>query len=291
LQGLADILRQLPSKADGIPQSEIADMELILAGHLVSGDAMLGHVFCRRALIQAFSLKTGLAGRDKSPLAAGYAAASMAVDDAGASVTNPAAFLPSRIWEALQIMAPESADPSFLPKLTDQDRAVYAKARAAAAPGAQTLVEAVLSHQNAIIGAYFNGIKSEAPNAPEWVNAEMRTEQLRRLNRSWPEVFTALAAFDEKSRAFTLAENMAKYKAEQSTVTSAQICATRLRQIDQAKQQWALELGKQASDTPAWDDLKRFFGGTVPQCPDGGTYSPGSITRKPKCSVEGHVCP
>jgi len=135
LQGLADILRQLPSKADGIPQSEIADMELILAGHLVSGDAMLGHVFCRRALIQAFSLKTGLAGRDKSPLAAGYAAASMAVDDAGASVTNPAAFLPSRIWEALQIMAPESADPSFLPKLTDQDRAVYAKARAAAAPG------------------------------------------------------------------------------------------------------------------------------------------------------------
>ena len=67
-------------------------------------------------------------------------------------------------------------------------------------------------------------------------------------------------------------------------------CINNLRQIDAAKQQWALEKGKQATDVPTWDDLKPYLG-RIPHCPAGGTYTINAVGQPPQCSVPGHVLP
>ena len=70
-------------------------------------------------------------------------------------------------------------------------------------------------------------------------------------------------------------------------------CIANLRQIDGAKQTWALEKKKVNTDTPDDTDL---FGATVyirekPPCPANGTYSLGIVSAKPTCSLSasGHT--
>jgi hypothetical protein len=74
------------------------------------------------------------------------------------------------------------------------------------------------------------------------------------------------------------------------TVSQENACINNLRQIDGAKQQWALEKGKQATDVPTWDDLKPYLG-RIPVCPAGGTYTIGPVGEKPTCSIPGHRLP
>ena len=63
-------------------------------------------------------------------------------------------------------------------------------------------------------------------------------------------------------------------------------CASNLVQIDRAKNQWALEYHKTMQDTPTWDDLRQYYrGGSIPLCPEGGTYTVGSLSESPKCSL------
>lgn len=72
-------------------------------------------------------------------------------------------------------------------------------------------------------------------------------------------------------------------------------CVNNLRLYDSAKQQWALENKKQATDTPTEDDLRPYLGrganGEMPTCPDGGTYTIGAVGEKPTCSNPSHVLP
>jgi uncharacterized protein YigA (DUF484 family) len=72
-------------------------------------------------------------------------------------------------------------------------------------------------------------------------------------------------------------------------------CINNLRQIDSAKQQWALEQHKQPTDIPAWTDLQPYLGrgpnGDLPACPSGGTYTIGAVSEKPQCSAPNHVLP
>jgi hypothetical protein len=73
-------------------------------------------------------------------------------------------------------------------------------------------------------------------------------------------------------------------------VSQQNACINNLRQIDAAKQQWALEKGKQATDVPTWDDLKPYLG-RIPHCPAGGTYTINAVGDPPQCSVPGHELP
>jgi hypothetical protein len=71
-------------------------------------------------------------------------------------------------------------------------------------------------------------------------------------------------------------------------------CINNLRQIDAAKNQWALEKSKKADDVPTEDDLKPYIGPPgrgFPKCPEGGTYTIGPVGELPKCSIPGHVLP
>jgi hypothetical protein len=65
-------------------------------------------------------------------------------------------------------------------------------------------------------------------------------------------------------------------------------CITNLRQIDGAKEQWALENKAKLGDGVPAKDLARFIKGGMPHCPDGGVYSIGPIDVLPRCSIPAH---
>ncbi len=72
------------------------------------------------------------------------------------------------------------------------------------------------------------------------------------------------------------------------------VCINNLRQIDGAKQQWALEKKKAATDTPTWDDLRPYLGRGQERtltCPNGGVYTINSVGTAPRCSIPGHSLP
>jgi competence protein ComGC len=76
-------------------------------------------------------------------------------------------------------------------------------------------------------------------------------------------------------------------KARETAQTNA--CINNLRQIDAAKQQWALENNKKAADTPTQSDLTHFLkNGQWPTCPAGGTYTINPVSEAPTCSVPKH---
>jgi len=67
-------------------------------------------------------------------------------------------------------------------------------------------------------------------------------------------------------------------------------CIANLKQIDGAKNTWALENKKVGTDQPQDSDL---FGATLyirekPECPANGTYTLGTVAAKPTCTIAGH---
>ena len=73
-------------------------------------------------------------------------------------------------------------------------------------------------------------------------------------------------------------------------VSMQNACINNLRQIEAAKNQWALEHNKQATDTPTENDLTPYFKNhQFPQCPAGGVYKIGQDSDTPTCSITNHV--
>jgi hypothetical protein len=67
-------------------------------------------------------------------------------------------------------------------------------------------------------------------------------------------------------------------------------CISNLRQIDGAKQEWALENKKQTTDTPTAQELEAILHRslTTLQCPAGGVYTINAVGQEPTCSIPGH---
>src|SRR5215218_3354 len=68
-------------------------------------------------------------------------------------------------------------------------------------------------------------------------------------------------------------------------------CIANLKQIDGAKNTWALENKKVSTDTPVVGDL---YGATLyirdqPGCPAAGAYTIGTVSEKPKCNIAPHT--
>lgn len=69
-------------------------------------------------------------------------------------------------------------------------------------------------------------------------------------------------------------------------------CINNLRQLDGAKQQWALENGKPATAIPTGRDIAPYLpGNKLPMCPSGGTYTLNAVGQEPTCSYPGHALP
>jgi hypothetical protein len=106
---------------------------------------------------------------------------------------------------------------------------------------------------------------------------------------------TLTAAQQQQEQLQQLAtENQQVRAAAQATDAEVQrnACINNLRQIDAAKQLWALENDKTAADIPTEQDLLPYFkDGVFPACPSGGTYTIGAVGNAPACSILGHVLP
>ena len=72
-------------------------------------------------------------------------------------------------------------------------------------------------------------------------------------------------------------------------------CVSNLKQIEGAKEQWAMVNKKGATDTPTSTELvgdaTTGFIKTYPSCPTSGTYTIGNMSTRPVCTVAGHVLP
>ena len=149
-------------------------------------------------------------------------------------------------------------------------------------------------------------------------NTGLQASEILRL-RKQNEIYTnrlaqAQAAIDQLNDGFTQAtqqlatartalqlqqNHLQELQTENRLVTDAGLaiihrntCINNLRQIDGAKQQWALEKNKPGDAVPTVKNLLPYLkGGVFPACPDGGTYFINSVDAVPTCSVAGHALP
>ena len=70
------------------------------------------------------------------------------------------------------------------------------------------------------------------------------------------------------------------------------VCLNNLRQIEGAKQMWALETKKEVTDTPTQSDLTAYLkDGQLPICPAGGAYTINAVGKASACSIPNHHLP
>jgi hypothetical protein len=91
------------------------------------------------------------------------------------------------------------------------------------------------------------------------------------------------------------AENQARAAQQSDADAERNQCINNLRQIDAAKNQWALELNKPNGAVPTEQDISPYIkldaNGNIPKCPSGGIYTIGAIGEAPSCSVHGTFAP
>ena len=76
------------------------------------------------------------------------------------------------------------------------------------------------------------------------------------------------------------------------TTSQMNACINNLRQIDGAKQQWALEHQKPASALLTAADITPYLkGNALPVCPAGGVYTLNPVGLAPICNIPGHALP
>jgi general secretion pathway protein G len=77
------------------------------------------------------------------------------------------------------------------------------------------------------------------------------------------------------------------------TVSAVSSCYANLKQLQGAKDSWALNNHKRDEDLPKWTDLigPNGYIRQMPICPQGGTYSLGPVSEPVRCSVPDHVLP
>ena len=99
-----------------------------------------------------------------------------------------------------------------------------------------------------------------------------------------------LAAENQQARAAVKQADAAIQQADAEAARNQ--CINHLRQIDSAKNEWALESNKTDGDIPTEQDLVPYIvGGVFPICPSGGTYTIGAVGVPPTCSISGHALP
>lgn len=66
-------------------------------------------------------------------------------------------------------------------------------------------------------------------------------------------------------------------------------CTSSLREIDAAKEQWAMDSKAADGAAVAWADIVPSWLRKQPECPAGGTYTVNNVGTDPTCTVAGHA--
>jgi hypothetical protein len=69
------------------------------------------------------------------------------------------------------------------------------------------------------------------------------------------------------------------------------ICINNLRQIESAKEQWALEQSRATGDSVNAEEINRYIKNSPLECPEGGIYTYNVIGTDVSCDLEGHTLP
>jgi prepilin-type N-terminal cleavage/methylation domain-containing protein len=72
------------------------------------------------------------------------------------------------------------------------------------------------------------------------------------------------------------------------TTAQKNACINNLRQIDGAKEQWALEAKIAPGTAPDNAAIDSYIKGGSPSCPAGGTYAYNNVDILPTCTVATH---
>jgi len=79
------------------------------------------------------------------------------------------------------------------------------------------------------------------------------------------------------------------------TTSQKNACINNLRQLDGAKQQWALETKQLSTASPGQASIQPYLGrgttGSYPQCPANGSYTINNVSTAPTCNIALHVLP
>ena len=75
------------------------------------------------------------------------------------------------------------------------------------------------------------------------------------------------------------------------TTAQKNACINNLRQIDGAKEQWALEKKQAPGAAVNNAEVEAYIKGGAPACPAGGGYTYNNVDDDPVCDVAEHVLP
>jgi chromosome segregation ATPase len=155
---------------------------------------------------------------------------------------------------------------------------------------------ATLSTENAKLRAENQGLTQKFSQLRNEVS-QLR-QQNQKLNQQVETAHNTLQQQQDQLQAMQAENQQAaattEATAEQSMSPAAPLnaCINNLRQIDAAKQQWALENDKTADAIPTAQDLLPYLSNLVfPVCPSGGVYTINAVSVSPACSIPGHVLP
>ena len=66
-------------------------------------------------------------------------------------------------------------------------------------------------------------------------------------------------------------------------------CINNLRQLDGAKQQWALEMKMLSNSVPTASEIAPYLRPEGMKCPSGGKYTLNPVWQLPTCSITNHI--
>jgi chromosome segregation ATPase len=151
----------------------------------------------------------------------------------------------------------------------------------------QTQVDQLQNANAEAQGAEVARLRAENQDLPRLRN---QVTQLQSANQKLTQQLKATSAFAKQQQAQL--EQAQEAQEAQAEADDRNTCINNLRQIDAAKQQWALEKNKPAEAVPTVPDLLPYFkDGKFPVCPSGGTYTINAVGYLPSCSVPAHVLP
>lgn len=129
---------------------------------------------------------------------------------------------------------------------------------------------------------------AELQNENTWLGNSNKwlLQQLGSLSDTAQQQQEQLQAWETASRQASVAVKQAQNQAALDRTA----CISNLREIDAAKQKWALENNKTDEDVPTMQDLLPYLPGRLfPVCPSGGTYSINAVGLPPTCTIPGHA--
>jgi len=142
--------------------------------------------------------------------------------------------------------------------------------------------------------AQVQSVQAQAAQAQVQAQVQLRAREQELLQQAQAAQAQALALGTNAAQALTPEQQAfaARYGLTLSPEQQGNACINNLRQIDSAKQQWALENRKTAETIPTAQDIGAYLrGGVVPKCAAGGAYTLNAVGTHPTCSLPGHALP